>query len=169
MKRNLSEIKGFENCNKYVIYDNGKLFSLKINKFLKGSIDSKGYLYYDLRSENAIYKCPKAHRLVMMAFSKDMKKEQINHKNGIKTDNRIENLEWCTNRENRIHAIKDKLKNEINYGILQYDLNGNFIKKYDTCKQAMEELNIKSKNYGNIGRAVRGKRKTAYGYIWKQC
>ena len=61
------------------------------------------------------------------------------------------------------------IKNEINYGILQYDLNGNFIKKYDTCKQAMEELNIKSKNYGNIGRAVRGKRKTAYGYIWKQC
>lgn len=104
----------------------------------------------------------------MLAFSNEEPKPQINHKNARKDDNRITNLEWCTNRENRIHSLKNELKDEINYGIATYDTAGNLLKVYDTCREALKEMNKDYKQSGNIGRVVRGSRKTAYGYVWKQ-
>lgn len=168
MKKNLGEVKGFENCKDYIIYDNGDVYSLKNEKFLKKLKDTKGYLFYDFRYKKAMYKCPKVHRLVMLAFSKEPMKEQINHIDGDKTNNKIENLEWVTNEENRTHAIKNGLKDEVNYWIAQYDLEGNLLNVFKTCKEAMKYLGKNPKRSGDIGRAVRNHRKTAYGYKWKQ-
>jgi len=51
-----------------------------------------------------------AHRLVAETFiCKQVGKEQVNHKNGVKSDNRVENLEWCNASENQTHAIKNGL------------------------------------------------------------
>ena len=168
MHKKLEKVKGFENCVGYIIYDDGRLYSPHKKTFLKPHKDTKGYFYYNLRSKKAKYSCPKIHRLVMLAFSKDKPKEQINHIDGDKSNNNINNLEWCTNRENRIHGQKNGLRKEVGYGIAQYDLDGNFIRAYDTCKEAMEHLGIKGICYGNIGRVINGKRKTAYGFLWKQ-
>ena len=168
MKKFISDIKGFEKCDDFIIYDDGRIFSLNKKDFMNLSTDSKGYLYIDLRRYNPIIKCPKIHRLVMLAFSEDKPKEQINHKDGNKHNNHIKNLEWCTNKENRIHAIETGLKNEVGYKIAQYDLEHNLLNLFDTCTEAMLFLGKNPKRPGQIGSVIRGERKTAYGYIWKQ-
>lgn len=165
--KELSEIQGFESCSGYYIYEDGRFYSDFTNKFLKGSIDSKGYRYVDLRGRDPIIRNPKIHRLVMLAFSEEEPKEQINHIDGDKLNNHLDNLEWATNRENREHAIRTGLKDEIPYGVGQYDLDGNLLNVYDTAGEAMGAIGKNPLAGGDIGRAIRGVVKTAYGYVWK--
>lgn len=168
MYKELSEIEGFETCTNYTVYSDGRVYSRNSNKYLKPLKDSKGYYYIDLRYQGAKLKCPKVHQLVMFAFSDQEEKEHINHIDGDKANNDISNLEYVTNRENREHALKTGLKDEIAYGIGQYTLKGELLNIFDTAGEALEFLGIKNGSPGNIGRVIRGNRKTAYGYIWKQ-
>ena len=168
MYKKLSDIQGFETCTEYLIYDDGKLYNLKKKKFLKPLRDSKGYFYYDIRYKKAKYKCPKIHRLVMLAFSNEAPQPQINHIDGNKANNHIDNLEWCNNDYNRKHAINIGLKNEVNFGIAQYDLDDNLLYIWHTGAEAMKWLGKNSKESSKITRVVRGERKTYCGYKWKQ-
>jgi hypothetical protein len=105
------------------------------------------------------------HRIVAITFFENPeKKEQVNHKDGNKLNNKVENLEFVTNKENQIHKFQNGLGNNYTRKVLQYDLNWVFIKEYNSIVLASKEMNISK---GTIQGVLLGNRKTAAGFIWK--
>ena len=109
MKKEITwkRIKGFD---EYRISSIGDVYSLKSNKVLRQQLSHNGYLRVCLYDKNYKQHTEIAHRLVGFNFLKSINgKNQINHKNGIKTDNNVENLEWVTSKENITHSWKNGL------------------------------------------------------------
>ena len=118
------------------------------------------------------------HRLVACTFIKnEYNKSQVNHKNGNKSDIFVSNLEWCTQSENMKHAYANGLNipNKYQLGkvgtlsakgkkILQFDKGMNFIKEFNTAKDA---ANIVRCHPTGISECANGRYKYAHGYIWK--
>jgi len=99
----------------YKVSDMGRVKSFHNNqvKILKGNINPgirSGYNRTKL-TKNKIHKAYQTHRLILRAFIGDSDLT-VNHKNGIKTDNRLCNLEYMTIQENKIHAAKMGLQNK---------------------------------------------------------
>ena len=91
------EIEGYEN---YLIYDDGRVYTKKYNRFLKPRINSHGYYYVGL-SKNSKQKNYKIHRLIGIHYiPNDENKPFVDHMNRDRTDNRICNLRWATSSEN---------------------------------------------------------------------
>lgn len=144
-------------------------------KELKQSETKKGYLQVTL-CKNGKNKNYRVHKLVAESFLpnktefkyddiemvKEIKIEklQINHKDGNKLNNCVNNLEWCTNLYNQRYekTISNKYK-----AILQLDLNGNVINKWESQKEAEKHLGFRI----HISEVCKGKRKTAGGFKWK--
>jgi len=155
-------------------YGNKTPYDEKILSQLKSRC---GYMTVHL-SKEGLAKHLSVHRLVAYAFIKnEYNKSQVNHKNGNKTDNRVSNLEWCTRSENMKHAYANGLNipNKSQLGklgilsargmrILQFDKSMNFIKEFNTAKDA---ANIIGCHPSGITQCANGKYRYAHGYIWK--
>jgi hypothetical protein len=99
------QINGYQN---YAVSNFGNVKNTTSNKILKEIDKGNGYLEVGLY-DNKKLKKSKIHRLVASHFIENPESlKTINHINGIKTDNRAENLEWNSNRENNCHKFKGK-------------------------------------------------------------
>ena len=164
MKEIWKPIKDFE--EKYAISNYGKIKNIKTNKILKEKKNKRGYLYIGLFKNKKQYAF-RINRLVAQAFIPNPNNyPQVNHKDENKLNNCVNNLEWCTAKYNANYGNRNKkLKGYFpSVKIIQYDLQNNFIKEWESMKIASKKLNICRTN---ISECCRNLRKTAGGYIWK--
>lgn len=169
MKEIWKPIIGYEGLYEVSNYGNIKSLNWRnrnIEKCLYLKKHNKGYFQVEL-VKNKKRKMVLVHRLVAEAFLENpLNKPQINHKDYNRSNNSVENLEWCTINENMTHsAIRRKSKpTKRKEKIIQLDLQGNIVKIWNSC------VSIKTdKNYHqtSIFECCEGKRKTAYGFIWQ--
>lgn len=143
-------------------------------KVLSPVTDRDGYRRIGIRL-NGIRSYHKLSRLTALTFIPNPEnKPQVNHKNGIRNDDRLENLEWCTCSENSIHRIyvlgsknymipaKQRGDHPSAKPIIQLDMNGNFVKKFECINDAADEGFTKSK----LSRALNGHQSQHGGYKW---
>lgn len=174
------DIEGYEGL--YQVSNLGRIKSfprrgthVKVEHILSTNKNHKGYLVVILTK-----KCKRKkfsiHRLVAKAFiSNPNNLPQVDHIDDNKENNRVENLQWITNEDNRKKAwLTGAITLEKNYKrgkdnchariVNQYDLNGNFIKKWYCIKDIQDKLGFDNRN---ISACCRKKRPTAYGYKWE--
>ena len=103
--KDFTKIPGF---SKYVINEKGVVYSYVTNTFLEGSVNPDGYINFRLKADEGFTKTVGLHRLLALTFlplpeSEEMM-ETVNHKDGNKSNNSLDNLEWATFKRNQEHA-----------------------------------------------------------------
>ena len=153
----------------------GKIYNNIIpDCILKPILGKRGYHTVSLQLNKKI-KRTTIHRLIAIHFIPNPEnKPHINHKNGVKTDNRIENLEWCTNQENIQHSYDflNRRKRKFKKGkehhmarkVKQLSINGDYLRSFDTMTDAEKYTGIPKTQ---ITAVCRKKRTTTGGYRWE--
>jgi len=149
------------------IYHKREYYKTINEKIIKQHIGNVGYWELQLTNTNLkIIKMIRTHRLIAEAFIPNPEnKPCVNHINGIKTDNRIENLEWCTHKENMQHSFEIGLHKELR-SVAKIDINtNNVICIYKSIMEAERKMNIKNLNK-NMSKAIKYNL-IYHGYKWK--
>ena len=177
------DIKGYENY--YQVSNLGRVRSLDRyvatvgnpsgKRLIKGKIKKQtlrtcgrdtGY-YYVVLSKNNIDKLCSVHRLVAEAFVPNPNDLPcINHRDEIKTNNHMDNLEWCTiSYNNSYGTARERGGAKLSKSVLKFDLDGNLIKKYKSLTIAANEEGVSKGNIENICIHRKGKQ-TVNGFIF---
>lgn len=160
-------IVGFEN---YLISSFGRVKSLKRNIILKPGLVGEGYLQVCLCKHNVKYKFF-IHRLVAEAFIPNPNNLPcVNHKDEVKTNNHVDNLEWCDysynntynaiNKRGAAKRVNGKMAKPIN----QYDLNGVFLRSWPSTMEIERSLGIRN-TY--VSKCCLGYTQKTHGFIFR--
>jgi hypothetical protein len=129
---------------------------------MKPAKDEKGYLRTMLKDDSGRIKTIKVHRIIAFTFlDKDTGMDEVNHKNGIKDDNRIENLEWSNRSKNVKHAFDLGLCTPLSRRKVIDSLTG---KIYDSCSELARLQNMPKSTLQSMLSGYR-KNKTQFNYI----
>ena len=165
-------IKGYEGL--YEVSNFGNVRSLKRNttegKVLKQGWHTRGYSNVSLSKGNN-HKTRSIHRLVAETFIPNPNNlPEVNHKDGNKKNNCVENLEWVTRIENVLHSMETGLKKPIfnnplrSKAVNQYSLDGILLQTYPSTGEAERQTGVR---HGNISKCCNRQTPTAGGYKWK--
>lgn len=159
-------VEGFE--DRYKVSNTGSVFSIISNRLLTPKIDRYGYkcvcLFRKGKSKHTTI-----HRLVAKAFiSNPENLPTVNHKDENKLNNRAENLEWLSVKDNDNYGSRnERMANSKKVNpIAQYDSTMNLIKIHLGVKDAQRNTGV---NRNSIRDVCRGLRPTAGGYVWRYC
>ena len=161
-------VKGYEGL--YEVSTWGRVKSLRYNKTNKIVIltpvkTKAGYLMISLCKDKSVKRFY-IHRLVAVTFIPNPNNlPLVNHKDQNPQNNRVENLEWCTQKYNVNYAdAQEKRIKKESKPVAQYTLDGKLVATYLSASDAGRQTGI---HQGNISACCRGDKKTAGGFIWR--
>ena len=147
----MKDIAGYEGL--CAVTSCGKVWSYQSKKFLKPWDNGNGYLLVTLFKDGKL-KQYLIHRLVAEAYIPNPNNlPEVDHIDSDKTHNYLNNLQWITH--------KDNCRKSNNKPILQYSLDGELIREWECAADVGKEVS------GHICLCLKGKTKSAHGYIWK--
>lgn len=154
-KDDAKDIPGYEDL--YAVTRDGYIYSYLKKKFLKPTVNLGGYLQVGL-SKDSYIKRLFVHRIVAMTFIPNPNNlPEVNHKNEIKTDCSVDNLEWCTHKYNCNYGTRNQ---KLSKKVRCVELN----KEFDSLSEAAKHFKL---DVGNINRACNGVYHSTGGYHWE--
>lgn len=168
------DIVGYE--GHYEVSNYGKIRSIKrgFPRILRLKLNNKGY-YCVALCKDGIVKDFKVHRIVGAAFVEGFSRErkEIDHIDGNPRNNHISNLRWVTHSENLSNPLTKAKLRPYKIGVtptnakavIMYDLQGNFIRKFNSARQA--NLYVNGKDTDCVNACCRGQKKSYCGYTFK--
>lgn len=179
----LSEIEEYKDEDKYMVFENGDIVSYKYKqpRVLKGSLTKDGYIAIKLTNGRSA----RAHRIVAMAFiSNPNNLPEVNHIDGNKRNNSVENLEWVSRQENMTHAKETGLLDPSKWSsgadnyqydkptpnnkcVAMYDLDGNYLNSFYSLSSACRYINVNTQQASWISKSINHYSGKAFKYQWR--
>ena len=154
----MEKFRDIKSNTDYQISNKGRVWSKKSNHYMALQKDACGYLRVQLYMGNGKARTEKVHRLVAIAFIDNPNNlAEVNHINHIRDDNRVENLEWVTHKENSEKTRKVKQ-------VGKFDREGNLLEVFNTLGEAAKAENTTP---SNILSHINSKPQKTRKYLWK--